>query len=710
MIKTVSKTPVFRYSLIALLISCLSFLTIFLYLKYDKAQQLRSDVNKLVAIRENSSQIDDCILTLYSADNDSRLYGATGETRYLVSFSKQIKSVDSVLNRLREMDEPPVKSSSLKISNLMDRKNLKTWDYLRLRQLSDSLIGLSLANSARLSRIQKPDTTLSVPAHTPVLDTVIVPKKKSFFGKIAGLFSKKKADEQDTLLVASSAATSASVPMKPAQNKSYPNYYKKLLKASVDMQHKEREMLLINSGIIQELITVLKRYKAEEQQYVASKRTELRGTLETVFLGVTELSALTAVLVGLLLITLFYNLWKIFRHDRRIIAYSEEATQFAAEKTAFLANMSHEIRTPLNAIRGFAEQLEHSELNPEQEGQIKAVRSSADMLLNVVNQVLDFSKYEIGKMQFDHSTFLVNKVMSDITISMGMLAKQKDIKLWSELNYDQSLHLCGDAFRLRQVIMNLVGNAIKFTKEGEVVLKVSLTEDEGQDPILNVAVQDTGVGIKEAELPLIFKEFTQAGSDRKQQLAGTGLGLAISKSIVEQQGGTIQVTSELGKGSIFSFSIPFKSVKVVEIEKDRVVDEQELGEVLKDKRILLAEDNAMNVMLAKTILRKWHMVCDVAYNGREALTLFEKNDYDLILTDIHMPEMGGVELTTLIRQARDKEKASVPILALTASVMQEDHDLYMGCGINAIASKPFLEKELIQKIDLVIRSVAEEMA
>lgn len=697
MIKAVFKTPVFRYGLIALLICSLGLLTFYLYANYNATQKLHTDVDQLIKVRDGSSQIDDCILTLYQADNNSRLFAATRDFGYFKSFVRQIKEVDSILGQFAVTNPKPMQVSSTKIADLVNSKTLMTKQYLGLRHRADSLIALSHRELAHGHVKEQVDTAAGLRV-VKVPDTVSVPKKKTFFGRVFSVFSKKKAPEVDTMV------QEIVTPKAPAtESKATASYYKKLYRTNSEMQRKEREALLVNSGILQELIAVMKQYKKEEQKYMASNNQELNGSIDMVFTGFSELSAVSVVLLLLVFLTLLYNLWKIFRHDKQVIAYSEDTRRFAEDKSAFLANMSHEIRTPLNSIAGFSEQLEHSRLNPDQAVQIRAVRSATDMLLNIVNQVLDLSKYEHGKMQFDKSPFLVDKLVNDVMISLGILAEQKGIKLDQDFSYDEGLYLCGDAFRLRQVIMNLVGNAIKFTKkDGTVTLRVWAIDEADGLQTLHVAVKDTGIGISEAELPFIFKEFTQAGSDRKKQLAGTGLGLAISKSIVEQQGGEIMVTSEVGKGSVFSFSIPFQRATVVKMESSQKFDAEEIGSMLENKRILLAEDNSMNVMLAKTILNKWNMNCDVAYNGREALQLFEKNDYDLILTDIHMPEMGGVELTTLVRQAKDKEKSTIPILALTASVIKEDQELYLGCGINAIASKPFQEKELISKINAVM--------
>lgn len=701
MIKAVLKTPVFRYGLITFLIIFLTLFTVYLYFKHKESHQLRADVHKLMSIRENTAQIDDCILTLFSADNDSRLYASTKNPVYFSRFSTKINEVDSVLNQLIDAEEQPLRSTSAKLSTLVDHKTNTTKAYLKLRHRADSLIALSRQNMAvmvkKASNVpEKPQKTNKV-----IVDTIVTEKRKGLVGRIFGLFKKQTPDTLIQLANAEVVVPTAST----GKPEVAANYYKKLYVANAQMQRKEREALMLNSGIIQELVGVLKRYKTEEQRYLNLKKSELSDNINVIFAGITQLSFVTVGLILALLLALFYNLWHLFRRDKKLIAYSEATNRLANEKSAFLANMSHEIRTPLNSIRGFSELLEKSALNEEQIAQIGAIRSSAEMLLNVVNQVLDLSKLETGKMQFDQSSFLVNKAITEITYSMRVLAAQKGLQLKSEFKCNHELYLCGDAFRLKQVMMNLIGNAIKFTNVGEVLLRVWVTTEEDDIQNLHVSIKDTGVGISEAELPFIFKEFTQAGTDRKQQLAGTGLGLAISKSIVEQQGGQISVASELGKGTTFIFNIPFKKAAIVELQSEIKFDEAAVENALENKRILLAEDNSMNVMLAKTILNKWKMVCDVAYNGVEALRLVEKNDYDLILTDIHMPEMNGVELSTRVRQIDDKAKSSTPILALTASVIKEEHDLYLGSGINAIASKPFLERELIYKINATLNAV-----
>ena len=223
--------------------------------------------------------------------------------------------------------------------------------------------------------------------------------------------------------------------------------------------------------------------------------------------------------------------------------------------------------------------------------------------------------------------------------------------------------------------------------------------------LLCVTVSDTGLGIDKNDLPYIFDEFSQVATAQKMtRHKGTGLGLAICKKIVELQGGSIGVDSKLGQGSAFSFELPLIQCQRDEISSAQFFSDELMVELVKDKKVLFAEDNQLNVLLGTTILKKWKIKYDVAYNGLDALELFKKNDYDVILTDIQMPEMNGIELTEQIRKDTDLNKATTPIMALTANVMKEDRDIYLNAGINDVVLKPFLEKNLVEKIAMSIHN------
>lgn len=391
---------------------------------------------------------------------------------------------------------------------------------------------------------------------------------------------------------------------------------------------------------------------------------------------------------------------KLFKHERILVSLNKRAGQEMHSKSRFLANMSHEIRTPLNSIVGFSEQLGKSKLEEEQMSQVNAIRSSSEMLLEVVNEILDFSKFEVGKINFEHLSFVPADEIMEVFNSMNVLASNKNIKLVNKVTFQNDIVIAGDRFRLKQVVMNLLTNAIKFTTEGQVVLKVQFLMDTKKQGTLKVQVEDTGIGMSKDDLELIFDEFSQVYSPATAKQQGTGLGLAICKKIVELQGGKISVSSTVGKGSVFSFEIPYEiAEKIKEVKTEH---KEPVTSGLEGKRILLVDDNKMNVLLAQTILKKWKLEYDSAYDGKEALELFRKNHYDLVLTDIQMPVMGGVELTHEIRYNNDLSKSGVPILGITAHVLQENRDAYLKAGMNDLVLKPFLEKELIDQISKYI--------
>ena len=405
------------------------------------------------------------------------------------------------------------------------------------------------------------------------------------------------------------------------------------------------------------------------------------------------------ILLTVVVVVILYNIWKIFKNEEEMVVYTEMAENYAHSKSRFMASMSHEIRTPLNSIIGFSEQLTQSNLTEVQAEQTNAIRNSSKMLLDVVNEILDFSKYETGKMNFEVSPFKPHEAIAEIADSMQVQAGKKGIKLTHQLDFNKELWLQGDYFRLKQVIMNLVSNAIKFTPRGQVFINAFVTDSKQPGfNVLNVHVRDTGLGIDKEHLPFIFDEFSQVTAAQKATTTpGTGLGLAIVKKIIELQGGTIKVTSKVGKGSIFSFKLPMEVGAMQQCVTEEAA-EINPAELVAGRHVLIAEDNKLNVLLVSTILKKWKITFDVAYNGRDGLQLFEDHPYDIILTDIEMPEMGGIEFSQVVRANGNQTKAAIPILALTANVLKEDRDKYLSVGITGVVLKPFSEKNLIDNI------------
>jgi signal transduction histidine kinase/CheY-like chemotaxis protein/CHASE3 domain sensor protein len=711
MIKAVKKIPVLRYFLIISLFSGLFVCSLYLYLHYKKARSLRSSIENLITERENSALIDSCILNLYSADNNSRLYTITGDKAYLQKFSRDITHISTVIDKIKFNSKDVADADPEKFKELMREKAEKTDNYIKLRLLTDSLIKSSMNINKSLSRInQKPSQTVVKVEQKIVVDTVRnndPKKKKKLLGRIFSAFSKKDQQTKPLLVKDTITRSVITTHANTASNRvAINNYYKQLYDVNNKLRTNERQILIINNNLIEEIISSLKLYKSVEQLYIKKSKQELTENLSNVYSEFKEVSAISFIFLITLLLLVFYNIWKIYRNEKDIIFYSEKAEQYADSKSRFLAGMSHEIRTPLNSVIGFSEQLSQGYLEPVQREQIDAIRNSSEMLLELVNEILDFSKYETGKMSFDNSPFMLAHAIEDVFTSMNVHAHKKKLFLENDIHVDSAICCEGDKMRLKQVIMNLLGNAIKFTVKGKVTLSANIEQNKGDDTILlKVAVKDTGLGIDKNDLPHIFEEFSQvAGAQKATRHKGTGLGLAICKKIVELQGGRIQVTSVIGEGSSFNFELPLKRSEIDERVIAQAMSDEVMAELVSGRYVLFAEDNQLNVLLGTTILKKWKINYDVAMNGHDAVMLFEKNKYDLVLTDIQMPELNGMEVTQIIRNSKNPYKSNIPILALTANVMKEDRDLYLNSGMNDVVLKPFREKDLIEKVALAIQN------
>jgi len=380
------------------------------------------------------------------------------------------------------------------------------------------------------------------------------------------------------------------------------------------------------------------------------------------------------------------------RIEKELIDAKEFAENAAKYKQQFLSNMSHEIRTPLNSILGFTNVLLKTELGEKQKDFVQAIKTSSSSLNVLINDILDLAKVDAGKMTFVKQPFKMRKSMESILYSFDLKVKEKNLELVSEYDSEIPSIVVGDSVRLNQIILNLMSNAIKFTHKGKIILSVKTQSEDEENVFIEFTVTDTGIGIAENKINLIFNLFEQADINTSSSYGGTGIGLAIVKQLVEFQGGNIKVSSKTGVGSTFSFILPFGKTTMQIVEEVEIL---KLDSTIKNLRVLVAEDVVLNQLLIKMILSEFGFEYDVVNNGKIAIEQLQTHTYDIILMDIQMPEMNGFEATEYIRKTM---KSNIPIIALTADVTTVDIAKCKEFGMDAYISKPIDENELYNKI------------
>lgn len=385
--------------------------------------------------------------------------------------------------------------------------------------------------------------------------------------------------------------------------------------------------------------------------------------------------------------------------DNLILA-RQKAEEAAQSKQLFMSTMSHEIRTPLNEVIGITNLLLQGNPREDQMDYIKTLKFSGNHLLTLVNDVLDYNKMESGKIVFEQIQFDVSEFLDEIMRSYSFRSKAKNLKFDIKKENELPKTVTGDPLRLNQILSNLLSNALKFTTNGSITVIVRVVTRTENRCNMEFAVSDTGIGIPREKHRLIFDSFTQASPDTTRYFGGTGLGLAICKKLIELQGGTITVESEPGVGSTFRFAIP---LEILDKGGQKQAEAPENYTGLEGKKILIAEDNKINFYVANKFLVSWGITVSHAGDGLLALEMLEKEDFDLILMDLHMPVMDGIEATKIIRKSENPRIKNIPIVALTAAIMSESHDKIEDLNINDYVLKPFKPHDLFERISKHIR-------
>ncbi len=490
--------------------------------------------------------------------------------------------------------------------------------------------------------------------------------------------------------------------------------YRNSIKYKDSIFNEEKAMQIVKMQTIYE--TEKKRKEIERQKNELSQKEEIikQKNIQR------NISILGSIMLLITLIVIFRNFRqkqkvnKILRTQKEEItnqseklhATNKELIRTTKLKELFFARISHEIRTPVNVIVGFTNLMEKMRLDQKTTSYVENIKTSCKSLLVTINDLLDFSKIDAGKLKIENIEFNLLELMSNFKKTMSVATEQKNIKFTVINDKLIPKYLIGDPFRLNQILTNLVANSIKYTNEnGEIKISTTLINQNNNDETIQFAVSDTGIGISKNKLKSIFKNYTQAEDDTTRKYGGTGLGLAIVKNLIDLQKGNIKIESEVGKGTFFIFIINYQKSKGKKLSEKLKNITTHQNKNIQKLNILLVDDNPINRTLTIDTIHYFNdsIKIDEAENGKIAIEMMHKNNYNLLLLDIIMPVMDGYETTNIIRKELPLPKNSIPILGMTANAMKEEKDKCLSIGMNEYITKPFEHEELFSKIQMLLR-------
>jgi len=676
-------------------------------LAYRGFKQIVNSVSAASRPELKLSILKQIISDVSDAENSVKSYRLTRDNKLLTPFYKSILAVQKNVGELRMMTADNSRQSLLvnQLAMFVDEKYGILNEFLSLHpdeNITNELVKISQMIEEENKKLEQNSTYLKTEGENGTDFISEGSKKLKKRGLFQRLFRKKESNLNDTL----SAATLVKItdPVKRRRRNISGEIERINRKHLEDVKESKEEEFFLDSkseAIMAEIRSVAAGVEEEEKKLIKEKIEKASGQAK----ATNRLVAIFCFAAGLLILIVSFVLIRYIlkkrAYEKGLREGKKQAENLARSREIFLANMSHEIRTPMNAIAGFVNQVLKTDLQSGQRDQLKIVQRSTKHLLRIINDILDYSKLEAGKFSFVNVNFNPVNVISEVIEISGPLLENKELELNYEVTGSPVENALGDPVRLRQVLLNLVSNSIKFTKHGKVTIKAEFIENGAHDFIMQVAVCDTGIGIKEEKIKEILTEYSQADSSIFYKYGGTGLGLPISNKLVELQGGSLSILSYEGEGTTVTITLPYKKA---EAEEPAEAENEETNPVpfFKELNILIADDDEYNRKLLHAVLSKRNVKVSEACNGKEAVDAAFNNIYDILLMDIRMPEMSGVEATKRIRMFSDSNKARVPIIALTAVTSREKMQLCKDAGINDFLSKPFRDEELFKKINLLV--------
>ncbi|WP_209319849.1 ATP-binding protein [Ancylomarina longa] len=679
-----------------------------LFIAYQSYNKLFNSVVSLSKPDAEIARMNHILTSLSEAENQIRIYSLTKKERYLELYARNVFEIQSELDSLRHFNLDSSVSNLLidSMNYLLNERadRLEKFVILKRNKEKENLSQKAIRQLSEVSDSAKTKIKTTTTTFT-FLDTVMTAaevkeKKQTFFNR---LFKGKKAEERgvdslETVVKRTEVKVDTSyLPQEDSLLRSLENMLqiaqqKEQLNRDI-VSREELQLVEENSLIWDKIKLLLNQLEKERMQQLTKASVKAKQIASNSIFTISIIIMIAFVLGILFIIFILMDITKSNFYRKELLVAKGRAEKLAKVKEDFLSSMSHEIRTPLNAIIGFTNQLNKTKLEAQQQHFVKVLKNSSKHLLGLVNEILDLSKIEAGKLRIENIGFKPYSIISDVFDVLKINAELRKLDFTWEFQGDSEILLSSDPFRIKQIILNLGSNALKFTAKGSVKINAALIP-QGDRFLFQVDVKDTGIGIADDKLETIFEDFSQADSFSARKYGGTGLGLAISRRLAHLLGGDLYVESEIGEGSCFTLRIPLAVSTHGEVVTTKQIMNGQVAK-LQTKRFLIADDDEYSLLLIRTIFNGWKLKADFVEDGSKAWDLLQKNSYDMVLTDIHMPEMGGIELCRRIRNIKEGEMGSIPIVALTANVRESDLQKYIASGMTECLVKPFDEDILM---------------
>ncbi len=645
------------------------------YLSYHNISSIVSSIHIDIKPDARLLGIRGISMDLEKAESCVRLYSITKDTSDIIPYYKIISRIDNRVKQFRSesLNDTLLTDQADTISKLIE-ENIIIWNELlflnhndrviqSLRQLSDSINSASENN------------------------------RTSEKGILRRVFSRSNTDQLKE------------------KEKGLVSDLQKIERLDRDTREKlmkrESQLAVTSREIKEKFYDLIAKIEYEISSRI-DKKARAANQLADTTLNWLIMFSVSGLLLAILVIFI------VARYVRKTYAYQaalensrEESEKLVKMKELFMANISHEIRTPVTAISGFAEQLLHGNFDEDTSRTLSIIKSSADHLVRVINDILDFSKLRIGKVSLEKVNFSLRHILEEVYSLFEMEARNNNDSLSFSISPDTPDVLIGDPYRLKQIMLNLISNSVKFTRNGTIHYSVKSNKTVPGEVELLISVVDSGIGIEESKLNLIFDEFTQGEMNTTRKYGGTGLGLAIVKKLVEMHNGTIECKSIKNQGTTMTCRIPFLTGDVSQRGKESY-SLSSIPEEIRDLRILVVDDEEYNRLLFKTILSRWNMKFIEAEDGMSALELLKNDHFDLVFMDIRMPGIDGLKATQFIRNELNINASEMPVVCISAASVSEDWQKYEKAGVNAFIQKPFTEEILLTTILSVMKEVAHE--